>query len=247
MRLGRGLTLAEQAKRRRKVGESKSSVRGVGAAAIGAAVVAAGVAVYTYGIRPWHRRWGATDGEVDRPLPGDDLVLDANFETTRAITINAPPEAIWPWLVQIGQGRAGFYSYDFLENMVGLDIDSAHAIQPELQDLQPGDVVPLEPEGGGYTVAALERNSYLLLETQGEGDTSLDEAFRQADAASTWLFCLDGQGSSRTRLIVRWRARWNLGKSPVSLLIGLMLEPIEFVMEQRMMRGLKERAEAHVA
>jgi hypothetical protein len=210
-------------------------------------MAAAGVAAYIYAVRPWHRRWGASDEEVDRPLPGDDLVPDANFETTRAITVSAPPEAVWPWLVQIGQGRGGFYSYDFLENMAGLDMQSAKEIRPELQDLQPGDIIPLEPEGGGYTVAALEPNSYLLLETQAQGNSSLDEVFRQADGASTWLFHLEGLEGDRTRLIVRWRARWNLAKSPLSLLIGLLLDPMEFIMEQRMMRGLREHAESQVA
>jgi hypothetical protein len=224
----------------------KSLEKGFATVGIAVAIAAAGVAAYIYAVRPWHRRWGATDEEVDQPLPGDNLVPDANFETTRAITIDAPPEAVWPWLVQIGQGRGGFYSYDFLENMAGLGIQSATEIRPELQNLQPGDIVPLEPEGGGYTVAALEPNSYLLLETQAQGNSSLDEVFRQAGGASTWLFYLEGQERSRTRLIVRWRARWNLSKSPVSLLIGLLLDPMEFIMEQRMLRGLKERAEAQV-
>ena len=86
-------------------------------------------------VRPWHRRWGASDEEVGRSLPGDDLVTEANFETTRAITIDARPEEVWPWLVQIGQGRGGFYSYDLLENAMGLDIQSAGQILPQYQGL----------------------------------------------------------------------------------------------------------------
>jgi hypothetical protein len=194
-------------------------------------------------MRPWHRRWGATDDEVERPLPGDELVSGANFETTRAINIEAPLEQVWPWLVQIGQGRAGFYSYDVLENAMGLDIHSADRILPEYQDLAVGDEIAIAPEGGGFTVAAIEPNHYLLLDARGAGDSEVDAAFREADMASTWLFLLEARNGDRTRLIVRWRARWDSTQSPASFLIGAMLDPVEFIMEQKMMRGIKQRAE----
>jgi hypothetical protein len=178
-------------------------------------------------------------------MPGDEMVPDANFETTRAITIQARPEAVWPWLVQLGQGRAGFYSYDLLENLMGLDIHSAARILPELQALQAGDVIPLEPGGGGYTVAELEPNHYLVLFTEGAGESDMDQVFRQAKAATTWTFLLEPLDDGEcTRLVVRWRARWDLLSSPISLLIGVVLDPIEFVMEQKMMKGIKQRAEA---
>ena len=102
------------------------------------------------------------------------------------MTFDAPPESVWPWLVQIGQGRAGFYSYDLLENMMGLDIHSAGQIVPEWQDPKVGDMIPLEPEGGGYTVAEVEPNRYLLLFIGADGEADLDQVFREADAASTW-------------------------------------------------------------
>jgi hypothetical protein len=203
-----------------------------------------GLAAYVFAIRPWHRRWGATNEEVAGRMPGDELVPEANYKTTRAITINVPVEAVWPWLVQIGQGRGGFYSYDLLENMMGLDIHSAGQIRSELQDLRVGDVIPLEPAGGGYTVAEIEPDHHLLLFTDGAGDSDIDEVFRQANAASTWAFLLEKLDGERTRLVVRWRARWDLQSSSTSLLIGLMLDPIEFLMEQKMMRGIKARAEA---
>lgn len=203
-----------------------------------------GLGAYMSAIRPWHRRWGATDKEVAGSMPGDELVPDANFEMTRALDINAPVEAVWPWLVQIGQGRGGFYSYNLLENMMGLDIHSAAQIVPEWQDLQAGDRIPLEPGGGGYTVAEIVPNRHLVLYTDGRGDSELDKVFRQANAASTWTFLLDRLDNQRTRLVVRWRARWDLSGSPVSLLIGLMLDPIEFLMERKMMQGIRGRAEA---
>ena len=181
---------------------------------------AAGFAAYVFAIRPWHRRWGATDAEVSGSMPGDDLVEDANFQTTRAIDIDAPLKAVWPWLAQIGQGRGGFYSYDLLENLMGLDIHSADRILPEFQDLRVGDAIPIEPEGGGYTVAEIEPNHHLVLFTEGKGDSDLDTVFREANAASTWTFLLEELTGERTRLIVRWRARWNLLSSPMGFLIG---------------------------
>jgi len=204
----------------------------------------AGLAIYLLAIKPWHRRWGATDEEVERPMLGDEMVPRANFETTRAITIDTPPEAVWPWLVQIGQGRGGFYSYDWLENLTGLDIHSADQILPEHQNPKVGDVIPLEPEGSGYTIATLEPDRFLLLYTGAKGLGVLEQFFAQADAASTWAFELVALDGKRARLIVRWRARWNLRKSLTTFLIGLPLDPIEFIMEQKMMRGIKQRAEA---
>jgi hypothetical protein len=171
------------------------------------------------------------------------MMPDASFETTRAMTINAPLVAVWPWLVQLGQGRVGFYSYDLLENVMGLEIRSTVQILPQWQDLRAGDWIPLEPEGGGYTVAGIVPNRHLVLHTEGKGDSKLDEVFRQADAASTWAFLLEKPLPGRTRLIVRWRAPGDLLSSPASFLIGLMLDPIGFIMEQKMMRGIKERAE----
>jgi hypothetical protein len=212
-----------------------------------AAAAAAGVAVYVAAIRPWHRRWGATDEEVARKMPGDGLVTDPNFETTRAITIEAQPDEVWPWLVQLGQGRGGFYSYDVLENMMGLDIHSSTQISPEFQDLKEGDVIPLTPEGDGYTVAEIVPNHHLVLFTAAEGEGPLYEVFRQAEASTTWVFWLEAIDEASTRLIVRWRARWEMGRSPTSFLIGLGLDPMEFIMCQKMMRGIKERAEVAAA
>lgn len=140
-------------------------------------------------------------------MPSDGLVPDASFATTRAIDIDAPAGVVWRWLVQIGQGRGGFYSYDLLENLMGLDIQSADQIVPHWQHLQVGERIPLEPEGGGYTVTEIVPNGHLVLFTDGSGDSELDKVFRQANAASTWTFLLEEPLPGRTRLIVRWRAR----------------------------------------
>src|SRR5450759_3607240 len=100
--------------------------------------------VYARFVRPWQLTWGATPDEVSRPLPGDELVTRPTFNATRAITIAATPQEIWPWLVQVGVTRAGWYSYDILDNR---GRSSARRIIPELQNLAPGDVVPMSPNG----------------------------------------------------------------------------------------------------
>ena len=108
-----------------------------------ALLAAAAVGYFRYG-RPWQLTWGATPTEVSRPLPGDGLVTRPTFKATRAITIAAPPEEVWPWLVQVGVTRAGWYSYDILDNFMR---PSAHRIIPELQALAPGDVMGMSPDG----------------------------------------------------------------------------------------------------
>ena len=98
--------------------------------------------------------WGATAQEAARELPGDELLPDPDLVATRAITIAAPPAAVWPWLVQIGIGRAGAYSYDWLDRLFGLDVRSTRRIVPELQDLRVGDVIPVANDGTGLRAEA---------------------------------------------------------------------------------------------
>jgi hypothetical protein len=100
-----------------------------------AALFAATTGSYLLVVRPWMRRWGATDAEFTQSLPGDDVIAHPNYAITHAVTISAPPAAVWPWLVQMGQGRGGLYSYDWLENLIGLNIHSVDRIIAELQQL----------------------------------------------------------------------------------------------------------------
>src|SRR5689334_8185545 len=113
----------------------------IGLAAAGIAFAAG----YTFFVRPWTRFWGATNEEVQRALPGDDIVQRPRYLMMHAITIQAPPAEIWPWLVQMGQGRGGLYSYDWLENAIGCDIHSTDRIIPEYQHLELGDTIRLTP------------------------------------------------------------------------------------------------------
>lgn len=212
--------------------------------AIGAALIAAKAAIYAWIVRPWHRRWGAAAEEVYRILPGDDLIPEPKLDTTHAVTINAPAEQVWPWLVQMGQGRGGFYTYAWLENMMGLEMENAERILPEHQDLNEGDTIPLAPDGIGLNVALLEPRRHLVL----HGDTripggSANELVAPDDyLATSWGFYLFPQPNGTTRLVERWKADYS-PKLVNRVMYPVFLEPGAFVMERGMLLGLKERAE----
>lgn len=200
--------------------------------AVAGPLLSAGM-IYWFGLRPRQIRWGATDAEVMRPLPGDAIVPRPRNWSTRAITIAAPAASVWPWLAQIGQGRGGLYSYDWLENLAGCDIHSTNRIIPELQYLEIGDVIRLGPEGyPAYPVAAVEPGRALVL---GGDDPEL--------GAHSWAFVLDPVDEQTTRLIVRSR-----GDYPPTLanfmIWRVLTEPLHFVMERKMLLGVKQRAEA---
>lgn len=186
-------------------------------------------------------RWGATSEEVARVLPGDDQVPQAQIASTRAILIDAPTTAVWPWLVQMGWKRAGWYSFDRIDND---HIPSAGRIVPELQDLHIGDLVP-EGAAVGWTVAAFEPNRLLLL-TAHAPMTGVDWVKRRD---SSWLFLLDEIGPEGTRLIERSRTTITmnehtlLGRVLANRLGTLLLAPGDFVMAHRQMQGIKRRAE----
>jgi hypothetical protein len=177
-------------------------------------------------------RWGATDEEIAASQPGDDLIRDANVSATRAITIRRSPELVWPWIAQLGQGRGGFYSYDFLENLVGFDIHSADRVVPEWQQLEVGDEVRLAP-AAGLKVAIVEPGRALVI--QG----SLPIA-RTPPFDSTWAFVLCEQPDGTTRLLSRERYGYRRWWAP------FVVEPtqaISFVMSRKMLLGIRDRAE----
>jgi hypothetical protein len=190
-------------------------------------------------------RWGATDDEVARPLPGDDLVREAFYVTTRAITIDAPAEAVFPWLVQLGQNRGGFYTYDALENLFGLDIHSADRVHPEWQALIPGaDYVALDPEHDlKLTIVVLDRPHAFVIRTGApEGRPQAPGSFFRGEIAATWAFVVEPLGPCRSRLLIRWRAAWRRSAA-ARVAALLLLEPVHFIMERGMLRGIRARAE----
>jgi hypothetical protein len=196
-------------------------------------VVGGSVGAYTVLARRRQLRWGATDKESEEQLPGDDLIPNADLAATRAITIRAPADQVWPWIAQLGQGRGGFYSYDFLENLIGADIHSADRIVPELQDIHVGDEVLLGPKFG-YDVAIAEPGRSLVL----RGGFPMENIAPPYD--STWAFVLRDGPNKTTRLLVRERYAY---KRPWARLIVEPTEAISFVMSQKMLRGIKDRAE----
>jgi len=175
--------------------------------------------------------WGATEEEAGRSLPGDELLEDPAVVSTRAITIDAPPSAVWPWLVQMGSGRAGAYTYDWIENLFGLGMHSAERIHPEWQNLAVGDVIPGRESLQGMRVEVLDPERALVT--------------RSEDGTWVWAFVLEDLGG-RTRLLSRNRIAMpdpSLGDR-----IGMaVMEPGSLVMERKMLHGIKERAERLVA
>jgi hypothetical protein len=203
--------------------------------ALGWTLIILGTLGYAYQAlaRPWHLRWGATDAEVAAALPGDELVPGVPVISTRAITIDAPAEAVWPWVAQIGQGRGGFYSYAWLENLIGCAIVNAERIEPAWQSPRPGDLVKMTPspeQPPAYVVAEVIPGRGLVLGHH----FGLDPAAPWGD---TWQFVLEPVDAATTRLIIRTRG---LGEPAW---IFRLIEPGVFVMEQGMLRGIKERAE----
>ena len=182
--------------------------------------------VYLRLYRPWHSRWGATDEEVALAMPGDELLDQPTFNVTRAITIRARPEEIWPWIAQIGFGRAGFYSYDLLDN---LGRPSADRIIPELQQIEVGTWIPMSgkvSEETAFRVRAFEPNRWMLWEK----------------AASTWAWKLLPIDAQHTRLIIRLRCRYRWTRSTIVTDLILM-EIGDFPMMRKLMLGIKQRAE----
>jgi hypothetical protein len=178
--------------------------------------------------RRWHLRWGATDDEVAVAMPGDELVSEPSFNATRGITIDAPPEAVWPWLVQIGYGRAGFYSYDVFDNAAR---PSAERILPEHQQPKVGDWVPMASkvnETTAFKISALEPNRWMLW----------------AKPHSTWAWKLVPLDGGRTRLVARLKERYEWRASPGNALLTLILfEFGDFPMMRKLLLGVKRRAE----
>ncbi|MGH2936890.1 MAG: SRPBCC family protein [Solirubrobacterales bacterium] len=186
-------------------------------------VALAGAAVYVGLVEPWMSRWGSSSAERSDELPGDDLVPDPGLVINHAVTIDAPPECVWSWLAQIGQDRGGFYSYEWLENLAGCRMRNADRIHIEWQRREPGEKVMLHPLAPGLAVTIFDPPQALGLEGWG-------------------VFVVRPHGTRQSRLIARGRAP----KGFPTLLHRLTLSVPHFLMERRMLLGIKERAESEV-
>lgn len=174
-------------------------------------------------LRPWHRRWGATRGEFTAAMPGDERIPRPHLRSTRAITIAAPPPEVWPWLVQVGCLRAGWYADDLLDNLAH---PSARRIVPELQDLKIGQWLPMAPtptETTAFVVDSFRQPEWMLWRTP----------------TSTWAWRLAPLPGGRTRLITRLRAAYDW-RHPSGI---VLMELGDWPMMRRMLYGIRERAE----
>jgi hypothetical protein len=179
-------------------------------------------------LTPWMDRWGATDEEISAVFPGDELVPEPASFVNRAVTIRAAPEEIYPWIVQIGAEKGGWYSHSWLERMIMCPISNADRIHPEWQALEVGDVVKMCPEGSGpppYEVAQLHPNRAVVLGHKEDGEW-----------VDLWQFVLIPQADGSTRLVVRTRTMMTGG-------FWTVIHPGVFVMETGMLNGIRERVE----
>ena len=191
--------------------------------------------------RPWYLRWGATDYDTRRALPGDEIIPNAVSQETRVITIAAPIERVWPWLAQLGQDRGGFYSFDLLENLVGCGMPTEDLLRPGAQAWRLGDKLWMYPaaRAGGIGFATLR--SYLPGRALGFGTRTMGAAISAPEDGS-WSFMLEPTLSGGTRLLIRGRGA--PGRSLGGMVFDrLIFEPVHFVMERRTMLGIKELAE----
>ncbi len=177
-------------------------------------------ALYFKFVRPWHLHWGSRPGEDEIPLPGDGVLEVSGTQIQHAVDIDAPAEEVWPWIAQIGQERGGFYSYTWLENLAGCEMENADRIHPEWQEQQVGNLIRLHP-ATGLEVSVFEPGKVLGMKNWGN-------------------FVVQDQGPDRSRLIVRGRIK--RGFPAVSY--AVLMEIPHFVMERKMLLEIKRLAEA---
>ena len=201
--------------------------------AAGVSTIGVAAAAYILFGRPRQLRWGASALECEASLPGDDLIVSPDLVATRAITVRASADRVWPWIAQLGQGRGGFYSYDFLENLVGCDIHSADRIVPQWQDIKIGDQIKLAPTAG-LEVIALEPGRSLVL----RGGVPVGTIPPPYDF--TWAWVLRDEPDGTARLLVRERYAYT---RPSARFLVEPVEAVSFVMSQKMLRGIRNRAE----
>ncbi len=236
-------------------------VRAILIALLTAFLTASGV--YFLVVRPKVRSWGVDPAEAALPLPGDDVIPEPSHAETRGITIDAPPAIVWPWLIQMGYERAGWYSYDALDNRGA----STDRILPEYQALNEGDIMPTHP-GGGFLVKKVEPERALVLymdtdlvrsqaeQAEKEGRSELPTpglkmsgsmmAASYPEISASWAFYLQPTDDGRTRLIERFRAR-TPGRGPANAVLGEIMGTGIVLMTRKQMLGIKERVERQVA
>jgi hypothetical protein len=189
-------------------------------------------AAYAVLIRPRMLSWGSTDEERARRMPGDDIEPHAAYVTTRAATIQAPAEAVWPWLIQMGQDRAGFYTHNWVERLLHSGIPDTAEVRPEWQHLEVGDLIRTNRDIGGrsigWPVVAVDPGRSLVVSSKNM-------------PSGTYAFVIEPLDDGASRLIVRDRAHWQWWEKPFATLV---FEPLHAYMETGLMSGVRRRAEA---
>lgn len=181
--------------------------------------------VYIRFVRPWQLKWGSTCEEITRMMPGDEIVADPTFLATRAITIDASPEEIYPWIVQMGFGRAGWYSYDWIDN---LGRPSSRIIRPELQTVEIGDMIPIDPgKRHGFWIKGFVPNEWVLW-----GDRK---------GRITWCWGLYPIDDGSTRLVTRVKVKYNWLHP--TILFNMFFDVGDILMMRKCLIGIRERAE----
>lgn len=181
--------------------------------------------VYLARLRAWQLRWGATDEELSRHMPGDDIVAAPSFDATRAVTVNAAPQYIFPWIVQMGVTRAGWYSYDLLDN---LGRPSATTLLPECQPIKVDDLIAMSPDGKqGLHVKDFKPDEWIL--------------WWEKSGATSWVWSFYPVTETQTRLVTRVRVKYNL--LSLDIFFNLLIEFCDIIMMRKCMLGIKERAE----
>ena len=196
---------------------------------LGGGVMVGAVATYLGLGRKPCLTWGATPEDVNRTMPGDDLLSTPDFLSTRAITIDAPASSIWPWLVQMGSGKGGVYTYDWIENLFGLHMHSVDEILPQFQNRKIGDVEQLGKNGPRLRVDVLDAERAMVLHSE--------------DGNWVWAFCPYPVGPDRTTLVSRNRIATPAAGRLQRAFGVLVMEPGSLIMERKMLLGIKRRAE----
>ena len=180
--------------------------------------------------RPWYSKWGTTSTEPKRKLPGDEYITQLRGGYTQAIDINTPTDSVWAWIVQIGQDKAGFYSYEMLENLIGCDIHNTNRVISEYQDINVGDGLIMHPKAPTIPVVIIKPAESLVYGGKQDENT-----------ANVWVFHLDKKGNA-TRLI----SRWSYDYKPMvfnKIIYNWLIEPIAAIMQRKMLLEIKKRAE----
>jgi hypothetical protein len=226
-------TSSERTRRRARDDSWHDVVSGVGGAFV------MGGAFVTPFLRPLRNRWGLDRASARAGWPGDQLVPEPRWQWSHAIEVNAPAPEVWPWIAQIGADRAGFYSYQWLENLAGCDIENAETVHPEWA-ARTGDDLVLHPDAPALQIVEVEAGHWLV--AHGAPDPRLDPSADRWITAS-WLFLVRPLADHRCQVVSRYR----IATSPhLSLRLQYgptVMEPIGFAMDRRMLKGIKRRAE----